>query len=143
MEGGERGREKEVGTWTRCVSPYNPVTLTSVPPASSRSSTYDIPSIELVTTNCGQCRMSSCTDKYCGSHYNFEVDYGGYSERNQTQWDPPTLTTERVVLPAWEGLESITPFHVAQPHHGSLYGAVPHEIPQLASSPTSAERSGK
>ncbi|KAL7844326.1 hypothetical protein SRHO_G00228650 [Serrasalmus rhombeus] len=41
----------------------------------------------------------------------FEVDYEGYNKRNQTQSGPPTLTTERVVSPAWEGLESITPFH--------------------------------
>ncbi|KAL7874946.1 hypothetical protein SRHO_G00059160 [Serrasalmus rhombeus] len=47
----------------------------------------------------------------------FEVDYGGYSERNQIQRGPPTLTTERGVLPAWEDLESVTPFHIAQPHH--------------------------
>ncbi|KAL7857412.1 hypothetical protein SRHO_G00163110 [Serrasalmus rhombeus] len=65
----------------------------------------------------------------------FELDYGGYSERNQTQRGPPTLTTERGVVPAWEGLESVTPFHIAQPHHSSLYGAARHKILQLASSP--------
>ncbi|KAG1926322.1 guanine nucleotide-binding protein G(I)/G(S)/G(O) subunit gamma-2 [Pimephales promelas] len=62
----------------------------------------------------------------------FEVDYMGYSQRDQLQWNLPSPALDRRGFLTQEGLQQMTPFQTAHHSSGFTGNAAHPEFPQLA-----------